>query len=201
MAREEYELIQDTIAGNNILASTNFLGLRIRKVHADGFTLGLFPDKEGNCDVSKNHWALIFETDSKYIRLSMESRMNRRTGKHGVLVLYPLNYDGLSINVVHRQTYSRKDPDVTVKKVLELTITRGWHRYKMITTKNGGKKGCRYHLKTMLLGFEAAGWIGSKSDAGKRINDFLPYVYTRDDENLDKTYILTKPIDVGHFCE
>lgn len=54
--------------------------------------------------------------------------------------------------------------------------------------------------KTMLLGFEAAGWIGSKSDAGKRINDFLPYVYTRDDENVE-IYVTTKPIDVGHFCE
>ncbi|KAK9442221.1 hypothetical protein VB005_03279 [Metarhizium brunneum] len=169
MSREEYQLIQDTLAGNNILSNINFLEWRVHKVHADGFTLGIYPHEEGNFDESKNHWALIFETDSGYIRLSMESRMNRRTGKHGW-----------------------QDPGVTVKKVLELTFTRGWHRYKMITTKNGGKKGCRYHLKTMLLGFEAAGWIGSKSDAGKRINDFLPYVYTRDEENFDKTYISTK---------
>lgn len=146
MSREEYQLIQDTLAGNNILSNVNFLEWRVHKVHADGFTLGIYADEEGNFDKSKNHWALIFETDSGYIRLSMESRMNRRTGKHGVLVLYPLSYDGPSINVVHRQTYSWKDPDVTVKKVLELTFTRGWHRYKMITTKNGGKKGCRYHL-------------------------------------------------------
>ncbi|KAH0591920.1 hypothetical protein MHUMG1_10365 [Metarhizium humberi] len=201
MSPEEYELIQDTPAGNNISSNADFLEWRVHKVHADGFTLGIYADKEGNFDESKNHWALIFQRDSNYIRLSMESRMNRRTGKHGVLVLHPLSYEGLSRSVVHRQTYSWKDPDITIKKVLEFTLTRGWHRYKMITTKDGGKKGCRYHLKTMLQGFQAAGWIGSKSDAGKRIDDFLPYVYTRDDDNFDKTYMSTKPIDVGHFCE
>ncbi|EXU94952.1 hypothetical protein X797_011965 [Metarhizium robertsii] len=136
----------------------------------------------------------------KYIRLSMESRKNSRTGKHGVLVLHRQSYKGESRSIVHRQTYSFKNPDITIKKLLEFTLTRGLHRYKMITTKDGAKKGCRYHLKTMLLGLEAAGWIGSKSDAGKRINDFLPYVYTRDDETVE-IYVTTKPIDVGHFCE
>ncbi|POR32225.1 Uncharacterized protein TPAR_07555, partial [Tolypocladium paradoxum] len=196
---EVYELIENTLSGNNIPANADFLQWHVRMVHADGFTLGIISDEEGKFDTSKNHWAIIIETARRDVRLSMESRMNKKTRKHGVLVLTRLSYEGKSRSVLYRETYSWKYPAVTVKEVVEFALDHGWHKYKMFTTTDGAKKGCRHHLKTMLLGFQARGWIGSKSDDGQKIDDFLPFVYTRDEDDYNQVEVKPKSIDLGEF--
>lgn len=141
----EFELIEDTISANRISANAAFLQREVSMIHADGFTLGLSVD-EDYPDTSKNHWAIILDTPGNNIRLSMESRKNNRTGEHGVLVLKLLGYLGMSDHVVHRETFSRKGPTVKVQDILELVLALGWHRYKMFTTIDGAKKGCRHHM-------------------------------------------------------
>jgi hypothetical protein len=49
-------------------------------------------------------------------------------------------------------------------------------------------------------GFRAMGWIKEKSDSGKTLSEFLPFVYTRDkkDGNLDKQQ---KDIKIGQFLD
>lgn len=51
-----YTLIYDTLEENGISAGAEFLKWPVEKLHHDAFTLGLIPDEEGNCDMSKNHW-------------------------------------------------------------------------------------------------------------------------------------------------
>lgn len=49
-------------------------------IHADGLTLGTSVHENSNTDQSNNRWAAIIETTSGSLRVSMESRMNERTG-------------------------------------------------------------------------------------------------------------------------
>jgi hypothetical protein len=37
--------------------------------------------------------------------------------------------------------------------------------------------------QTMMNGFRAMGWIKEKSDSAKMLLEFLPFVYTRDEED------------------
>ncbi|KAM3438070.1 hypothetical protein NHJ13734_004343 [Beauveria thailandica] len=193
----EFGLIEDTLSAN-IPADEAFLQFEVSKIHADGFTLGLSMD-EDNPDTSKNHWAIILETRGKNIRLSMESRENNKTGEPGVLVLKSLGYLGMSENVIHRETYSMKDPTVMVQDILELVFAVGWHKYKMFTTIEGAKKGCRHHVKTMLAGFQSQNWIDSRSDTGNTVDDFLSFVYTKDEDQPEMISVKPKPIDLGKF--
>lgn len=194
----EYELIKDDVTANNIAANAPFLQKEVIKFHADGFTLGPSMD-EDKPNTSKIHWAIILDTPRENIRLSMESRLNERTGKHGVLVLKVLDYFGISNNVVHRQPFSRKCPTIKVQHILDLVFAQGWHKYKMLTTSNGAKKGCRHHIQTMLVGFQSRNWIDSQSDTSKSVEKFLPFVYTRYTDDSRKISIEKRPIDIGRF--
>ncbi|EJP67317.1 uncharacterized protein BBA_03891 [Beauveria bassiana ARSEF 2860] len=194
----EYELIKDDVTANNIAANAPFLQKEVIKSHADGFTLGPSMD-EDKPNTSKIHWAIILDTPRENIRLSMESRLNERTGKHGVLVLKVLAYFGISRNVFHRQTFSRKGSTVKVQDILDLVFAQGWHKYKMLTTSNGAKKGCRHHTQTMLAGFQSRNWIESRSDTSKSVEEFLPFVYTRYTDDSRKLSIEKRPIDIGSF--
>lgn len=143
-----YFLLYDTLAENNISETENFLKWPITMIHADAFTLGLPVDEDGNTDESKNHWAIIIETSSRSrsFRVSMESRANKRTSKRGVLTLRPLRYTGQSWGSVHRETFMWQKSGTTVEEALIFIISRGWHRFEMLTTPGGAKKGCRHHF-------------------------------------------------------
>lgn len=51
----------------------------------------------------------------------------------------------------------------------------------------------------MLNGFRGYGYIGEMSCSRKRISDFLPFVYTRDDEDWDCIDKRARPIELGRF--
>ncbi len=53
--------------------------------------------------------------------------------------------------------------------------------------------------QTMLLYFQANRWIGNKTDEKKSIEEFLPFVYTRDNENPEAVHIKSSGIDEGTF--
>lgn len=143
---QEFKLCQDTLAANGIPDNTNFLQWPVSKLHTDGFTLGLIADEEGKNNTSKNHWAVIVETPQQDFRVSMESQMNSRTGELGLLVLKRLRYKGKSLSVLYRESFTWQNSETKVKDVLLFILTRGWHKYKMLTTPEGAFKGCRHHL-------------------------------------------------------
>ena len=140
-----YTLIYDTLEENGISPGAEFLKWPVEKLHHDAFTLGLIPDEEGNCDMSKNHWAIILETAHGQVRYSEESRKNERTNERGVLVIKLLSYIDKSTSVIFRKTYTFKQV-VTVGDFLHQTMLLGWNKYKMLTTPEGAKKGCRHHM-------------------------------------------------------
>ena len=142
----EVNLTQDTLDANGMGDDIHpFLQWPVTHVHVDAFTLGLVPGEVGNADFSKNHWTITLQTDYGQVRLSMESRENTRTGQRGLLVLKHLSYSGESMSALFRQTYRWRGPS-TVKEVLEYTLDQNWHKFKMHTTLDRAKKGCRYHL-------------------------------------------------------
>ena len=143
---QKYNLTKDTLAANGIAEDADFLQWPVSMFHADGFTLGIIPDEEGNFDTSKNHWAAVIETPYGGVRVSMESRKNETTGEHGLLVLKRLSYIGKSNSVIYRETYTWQNSDHKVKDVLQFILTRNLHRFKMFTTADGAKKECRHHL-------------------------------------------------------
>ena len=51
----------------------------------------------------------------------------------------------------------------------------------------------------MLAGFQSRNWIDSRSDTGKNVDDFLPFVYTRDEDDCEELHIKPKPIELGKF--
>lgn len=51
----------------------------------------------------------------------------------------------------------------------------------------------------MLAGFQSHNWIDSRSDTGKSVDDFLPFVYTRDFDDSGELSVQPKPIDLGRF--
>ena len=88
---------------------------------------------------------MIIETSFRSIRVSMDSRTNNRTGERVLLVLHMMSYTGPS-STVHWQTYLWQKAGTIVREVLVFILSRGWHRFKMSTTPEGAKKGCRHHL-------------------------------------------------------
>lgn len=159
LAEPDHFLLHDTLADNVIRENAPFLEWSISKIHTNRFTLGplayeyentneiLEPtvDEDRNTEESKNHWAMIIETSFRSIRVSMESRTNNRTGERELLVVHMMSYTGPS-STVHWQTYLWQKAGTKVREVLVFILSRGWHRFKMSTTPEGAKKGCRHHL-------------------------------------------------------
>jgi len=69
----------------------------------------------------------------------------------------------------------------------------------MFVTSEGAFKGCRHHVQTMLNGFRGIGWIKDESDSGKLLSDFLPFVYTVDEDIQDFLDKRPRAIELGQF--